>query len=616
MGFKRGGSSMLGQTRGQLTIFIIIAIVIVALVFGYLFLSGIISVQGIPPSIQPAYTSFLTCLEEDTLAGISVLESQGGYISAPEFEPGSTYMPFSSQLNFLGNSIPYWYYVSGNNIQKEQVPSRGDMENQLADFVEARIRGCNLRSYYDEGFLINMQEPEADVNIKDNEVDVSLSMTLSLEKENDTALVRNHKVSVNSQLGKLYDSAKTVYDEEQKKLFLENYAVDILRLYAPVDGVEVTCSPLIWNADDIFDDVQEAIEANTFAINVDRDEYFNLDLPVDEEVRFLNSRNWPNSFEVAPAETSVLIASPVGNQPGIGVIGFCYVPYHFVYSIKYPVLVQVQSGEEIFQYPMAVVIQGNNPRESLNATAVSTADPELCLYRNTEVQIITKDIQGNPVDAEISYECFGNKCNIGETEGGELTDLFPQCVNGYVHAQAAGYKNARYLFSTVSEGSITVFLQKAYEKNIVLNVGGKPYDSNAIITFTSDDAASTVVYPEQRTVSLAEGQYEIQVHIYRNSSLNIGATTINKCLDVPRSGVLGIFGLTEERCFDIQVPSQLVSNALAGGGTQKYFVLESELINSDTMEIDAESLPVPNTIDQLQDNYLLFESKGLIIAFR
>ena len=103
---------------GQVTIFIIIAILLVAGVVAYFFLRGSLIKTPIPENVQPIYTSFLSCLEDDTSTGISILQSQGGYIFLPEFEPGSRYMPFSSQLNFLGNPIPYWYYVSGNNIQR------------------------------------------------------------------------------------------------------------------------------------------------------------------------------------------------------------------------------------------------------------------------------------------------------------------------------------------------------------------------------------------------------------------------------------------------------------------------------------------------------------------
>ena len=261
-------------------------------------------------------------------------------------------MPFSSQLNFLGNPIPYWYYVSGNNIQKEQVPTKKEMETQLEEFIEERINDCNFNDYYEQGFEISLAEPKASSTIKDGEVEIDLNMNLNIVFGNESATVKNHKVVIKSKLENLYDSAVKVYEHEQETLFLEEYAVDILRSYAPVDGVEITCSPLVWNANKVFDELQEAIEANTLAIEtgVDSDDYFKVDLPVDEEVRFLNSRNWPNSFEVSPSEGIILMANPVGNQPGLGIIGFCYAPYHFVYSVKYPVLVQVSDGDEIFQY--------------------------------------------------------------------------------------------------------------------------------------------------------------------------------------------------------------------------------------------------------------------------
>ncbi len=604
---------------GQVTIFIIIAILIIAGIGAYFILRTTLTKTDIPENIEPIYTTFLTCLEEDTLTGINVLQSQGGYISLPEFEPGSEYMPFSSQLNFLGNPIPYWYYVSGNNIQKEQIPTETEMEQQLESFIEGRINNCNFNSYYDQGFEISLLESEAKATIKDNEVRVKLNANLNISIGNEGILIKDHKITVKSELGDLYDSAKKIYEEEQENLFLEEYAIDILRLYAPVDGVEITCSPFIKNADEIFDELQEAIEVNTLALNtkVDADGYFILDVSVKEEVRFLNSRNWPHSFEVMPSEENLLIANPVGNQPGLGIMGFCYVPYHFVYSMKYPVLVQVYSGDEIFQFPMAVVIQNNNPRQSLNVTAIESVVPELCQYKNSEIEINVVSKQGNPVrEAQISYECFGNKCNIGETEAGRLSENFPQCVNGYVIAKAEGFKDSKYLLSTVSPGSLTVIMDQLYNKNIQLKIDGVNYNENAIIYFVSDDFTKTVLYPEQRIVELAEGQYEVHVYIYRDSSISIGETTTEQCMEIPKSGVLGAFGLKEEKCFEIEVPEQIISQALVGGGKQKYYILESELIGFSTIEIDTKSFSVPETIEQLQINHLLFETKGLEIGFR
>ncbi len=602
--------------RGQVTVFIIIAIVIVGAVAIFFSLRGGLRTSEIPASIEPAYTSFLSCLEDDTLVGVGILESQAGYIELPDFEPGSVYMPFSSQLNFLGHPIPYWYYVSGNNIQKEQIPTKEEIENQIGKFIEGEIRKCRFDSYNEQGFEISLGEPKAKVNVLDEEIEVDLDLDFGVNIEEDSALVRNHKITVKSRLGALYDSAKKIYEEEQKNLFLEEYAVDTLRLYAPVDGVELTCSPLIWNAEEVFDELQEAIEVNTLALGTESgDDYFLLDFPVDEEVRFINSKRWPNSFEVLPSEESLLIANPIGNQPGLGALGFCYVPYHFVYNVRYPILVQVGSGEEIFQFPVAIVLQNNNPREALEASAIETTVPELCKFKNTKIQVNTFDTRLNPVETDISYECFGTKCNIGKTQEGELNEDFPQCVNGFIVAKAEGFVDSRYLFSTVNSGSIEVILERLYATNVDLKLDGISYNRDAIITFVSNDLSKTVVYPGQRTVELGEGRYEVQVYIYGDSSITIGATTIEQCIEVPK-GVLGVFGLTREKCFDIEVPEQIISNALAGGGKQDYFILESDLSGGKTLEINAESLPSPDTIEQIQDNHLSFETKGLDITFK
>ncbi|MFC1710586.1 hypothetical protein ACFLZJ_00285 [Nanoarchaeota archaeon] len=603
---------------GQVTIFIIIAIILVAAFALFLTLRGSTSVQQIPSSIEPVYTSFLSCLEEYSLVGISILETQGGYIEPPDFEPGSPYMPFSSQLDFLGNPVPYWYYVSGNNIQKEQVPSKSEIESQLGDYIDSRIRDCNFDSYYDQGFEIDLGEPKTEVNIRGSSVEVELDLNMGVEILEDNVFIKDHDVVVSSELGNLYDSAVEIYNHEQETLFLENYTIDVLRLYAPVDGVELSCSPMVWSANEVFLELQDALEANILSLKTqgsDKD-YFKVDVDVNQDVRFLTSQTWPYTYEVEPSEDNILIAKPVGNQPGLGIIGFCYVAYHFVYDVKYPVLVQIFDGDEIFQFPMAIVIQGNNPREPLEGTAVLLGVPEVCENKNTPIDVRVYDTKLNTLNARISYECLGVQCSIGDTSGGILSDNFPQCVNGFVRASAEGYEDERVLLSTVEPGSVSLLLEKLFEIDVELDLEGVDYNGEAIIHFISEDTTETIAYSSQRKVELSEGQYEIQVEIYEDTSLELGETSSEECIDVPRTGVLGIFGLTEERCFEIEIPAQLVSNALAGGGKQNYYMLESELENSNTVVINAESLPEPDSLAQLQDNYLLVEGKTLDIMFK
>ena len=603
--------------RGQITIFIIVAILIVGGIVTYLVLRDNLSVTNVPASVQPVYTNFLSCVEEQTLIGINLLESQAGYIELPDFVQGSTYMPFSSQLNFLGNPIPYWYYVSGNNIQNEQIPTEQDMEESLGDFIDSRISNCDFGDYYEEGFEISLGESKTTVDIKDGAVTMKMDLDLSITKGEDSVVVSTHNVEVKSNLFSLYNSALTVYEKEQSELFLENFGLDILRLYAPVDGVEITCSPLVWSAEEIFSDLKEAIETNTLALSTEEpttsdEKYFYIDANVNDGVRFINSQDWVYSFEVLPSEGNSLIADPVGNQEGLGTLGFCYVPYHFVYDLKYPVLVQVYDGDETFQFPLAVVIDGNQARNSLDTTALEI-DNEFCNDMNSLTSVNIYDSDLNPVEAKISYECFGTTCDIGETAAGVLQSEFPQCVNGFIIVSADGFQEKKYQYSSVDEGSISLILNKLYELEIDLNLGGSAYIQDALIYFVSDDDSIVVNYPDKTKVNLSDGDYTVSVYAYRNSSIQFQETTTEECIEVSSSGLGGFLGFTEEKCFEVTVPAQVITNVLAGGGQENYSFSDGVLKSSGTIQINADTFSVPTTIEGVQNNYLLFEESGLEI---
>ncbi len=621
---------------GQVTIFVIIAIIIVAGVGAYFVFRGSLSQEEIPVEMQPIYEKFLSCIEEETKTGINLLESQGGYIYTNEidFESGSKFSPFSSHLNFLGNPIPYWYYISGNNLQRENVPSISDMEKDLEKYLQESIGNCNFDNFHEKGFQIiqDVENFQVNADIKEDKVLIDANLGLQISRGEERILVKNHEVFINSKLGKLYSDAMEIYEYEQDTLFLENYGVDFLRTYAPVDGVEIDCSPKTWNAEEIFDDLEEAIESNTIALRNSEgnyelknkySKYFVVDIPVDSEVRFLNSRNWPSSFSVSPSKGPLLIAEPVGNSQGLGILGFCYVPYHFVYDMKYPVLVQVYEysdlGMEIFQFPLAVVIDGNMPRESLDASAVQGSGEieNFCQYNNSQVQVNVNDESLNPVDsAEIFYECSGTDCYIGKTDSsGELNIGFPDCVNGRIVARAPGYEESEEIFSSVDGGEIELRLNKEYSLDVDLSFSGSEKPGNSIISFNKEDSGSkTIIYPEQTRVNLSEGQYTIEVMSYRDSSLVLEGQTYEQCVEVPREGIGSLMGLTKEECYDVEIPKTEISNALAGGGTQNYYMLESDL-EKGKINIRAKKLPIPVNLEQLQENYDSYESQGLGVSF-
>ena len=610
--------------KGQVTIFIIIAVLIVAGIALFFLLKDRITLGTIPADFKSIEDYFLDCIQENMQYGVAVLGQQGGYINVPQFEPGSEYAPFSNMLDFQGFPVPYWYYVSGNNLIKEQVPSRTEMQNQLADFVRGQAGRCDFSSFESQGFNISLDIKSTSVKINNLDVQTNVNANLVISKGNEKATVSQHNVKVDSKLGKFYSKALEIYNKEKKEMFLENYAVDVLRLYAPVDGVELSCAPKVWMKQNVDKDIKEALEANMQAIKlkgsyyVDSDKYFVQDIQTDEAVNFLYSRDWPTRIETWDSNNGVMMAEPVGLQAGLGILGFCYVSYHFVYDVFYPVLIQIYDNKEMFQFPVAVVINKNKPREALPTTFIGEFEPELCKYKVQDVTVYTYNTNLEAIEADISFNCLRQTCNIGKTkiEGNEaiLQEKFPQCVNGYVIAKANEYAYKKYLISTNQEVTANIILDKLYNLSIDFKVNSQATSDNAVISFVSADNSQTIVWPEQKIIKLSEGLYNVSVYVYRNSSITLPAMKKEQCVEVPKEGLAGILGATEEKCFNVDLPSQQISNVISGGGKASEYVIESQL-EKGKIEINVEGFDLPRSLEQLQDSYGLLEVKPVYINF-
>ncbi|GAF78219.1 unnamed protein product, partial [marine sediment metagenome] len=268
------GNKLLSKSkRSQATVFIILAIVIVVGIGIFFSLRKGIFPSSIPNELDQVYDYYLSCIEEEALLGVDILGQQGGYIEKPEFIPGSEYMPFSNQLDFFGTGVPYWYYVSGNGIIDENVPSKTKMQEQLDEYIEEMLNECDFSSFEQQGFEIEIKEAVANSFIKDSSVNVKIKQDLSINFGEISWRKTSHSIDVNSQLGKFYNLAKTIYSKERNDLFLEIYGIDVLRNYAPVDGVELTCAPKVWIQNEIKEDLKNALESNVQAIKLKGDYY-------------------------------------------------------------------------------------------------------------------------------------------------------------------------------------------------------------------------------------------------------------------------------------------------------------------------------------------------------
>jgi len=611
--------------KGQIAIYVIVALVIVAGILVFFFVRGRFMISEVPAEFVPIYEFYESCIEYEAESAADLAGSQGGGIFLDDYVPGSEYAPFSSHLNFLGFPVPYWFYVSGNGLVMEDVPTESEIEREMERFIEERVNDCDFEEFYARGYYVELGEPEVKVEIEDERLVVDVNAAVvATNGEGVSARRTEHSVDVNSKFGKFFEIAKRIYAEEREGAFLEDYALDVLNIYAPVDGVELDCGAVVWTTSEVVDDLKDGLEANIGAIKLDGDyyklsekrrEYYVIDEEVDESVNFLYSGNWPTKVEIHGADDEIMIARPVGNQAGASLMGFCYVPYHFVYDISFPVVIQVYDDEEIFQFPVAVIIDDNLPRKAeFGELVLEEEEDEVCDFKTEEIEVSLFDVNLNPVDGEISYVCFDNQCSLGKTVNGKFVGGAPACYNGYLDVRAEGYVDTRQLFSSNSKSVANIILDREHEVEVDLRVGGEEFDGTAVVLFAGERSASAVL-PGFDSVTLSEEQYNVTVYVYGDSEITIPASTERQCHDVPRTGLLGLFGAVREECFDVTIPETKIENALIGGGESEIYILESEL-REGRVTVDVDRLPTPKSLQDLQYNFEAFSDKNVRLTFR
>jgi hypothetical protein len=352
------------------------------------------------------------------------------------------------------------------------------------------------------------------------------------------------------------------------------------------------------------------VEGSYYSLSSSERNYFveAIDEKIDENVNFMYSPDWPTRIEIYGDR----VVNPVGLQEGMGILGFCYVPYQLIYDINFPVLVQIYDNNEIFQFPVGVVISKNQARQSLSSLEGSSIDSPVCEFYNQPLKVYTYDFELNPVEARIQFKCLNSICNIGETEIVESDAVFegnfPQCVNGYILASAEGYADAKYQISTNEESVANIVMSKKY--NLSLDLGNV---KKALVSFVSEDYSATALYPDMKSVELIEGYYNISVYAYENSSLKFPAINERRCVDVPETGLAGIFGAETEKCFDINIPETEVSYAVVGGGKAEEYFTENNLRDSREININVPLFGLPRSLDDLQANQMSAEEERVYI---
>ena len=647
------------KKKGQVTTFIIIGAIILLIVGGTFVVRNYVlksviereleKAEAVPLQIKPVKAQLESCLNQITMEGVKQLEAQGGYIDIPvDPVPATPVNPFSNKLQVVpGLEVPYWFYETSNGVQKTQVPSKEEMQNQLASYINNNFLTCvtNLTSYTSSGYeFTEEKQPISKVLIQSDSVVVEVDYPLSITLKDLTFDLKKHFAKFDSSLFDLYQSASNILKKENSENFFDERTIDMLAVYSevPFSGIDFDCMQKIWSKRNVTENLKRIISTNIAFVVVKGTQYTLLDESYkyfefdagrvkNANVNFMYSPSWPITVDITPSDGDLLksdtTAKALKEVSSLASL-FCVNTYNFIYDVKYPILATLTSQNgEVFNFATMVIIKNNQPKQNKMELPVYETQPVLCENPVTKTTVYTlapdengilKDVYG----ADVSFKCFSQECPIGKSDLDEigqasLTADFPACINGAIIAEKEGYYKAKQIVSTNYPSTIAVVLEPFYKNKINIKVIDKdtgavrdPYSSETVIVELKNkdnDYSTSLVYPsESNEIDLVIGNYNIKSYIIANSTwpIQIEGQKITKCIKTPTTNILGLF-FEQERCIDTDIPDIFVNQIIKGGASFDFNFERSLLASNKEINIYTMADRMPTNYSDLS---LAFES--------
>ncbi len=184
---------------GQVTIFIILAVLIVASVALFFTLRGTLQEdqEAVSSEVAPIQNYVQECLEDVSLEVISVVAARGGYYSLVE---GKYYENWG-----------FSYYKIGD---KNYVPSKKFIENEIAENVKRNLINCtgNFSEFLE--YEVKSKKISSSVTIEQDEIFIDVKYPLLIKRGESISEIEDFEFRKVTPFGRLYEASKEYVESE------------------------------------------------------------------------------------------------------------------------------------------------------------------------------------------------------------------------------------------------------------------------------------------------------------------------------------------------------------------------------------------------------------------
>lgn len=239
-------------SKGQVTLFIIIGIILIIALGGVLYYYGEEAVVteetlrgALTPDTEVFYDYVVSCMEQIGEDGINIMGQKGGYIErrfmSNQFHPteaeGVALSPGSDLV------VPYWYYMKGDDRCQHKCPFDSQvpllsgpdpmsMENQLDDYMNKNLGSCleGFKPFKEEGWNVKTGDLNVTSTITEEGVNLYLTYLSEFERSGQKLSLDKYVTTVDVRLKQAYELATSLTTREKEHNYLENGIYQLISL--------------------------------------------------------------------------------------------------------------------------------------------------------------------------------------------------------------------------------------------------------------------------------------------------------------------------------------------------------------------------------------------------
>lgn len=229
--------------RSQVTIFIIIAMLIVFAIILFFILRGSLNIPGVTTKTPDINAEMQSCTKNAVLQAINIILPRGGYLNPENYKL------------YENDKVAYLCYQSlyYKPCVNQQPAYLEHLKGEIKSYISEKIEDCFYKiqqDYRDKGYSFDMTASEISVNLNPKQVNVNINKEIKISKNSENRIIKEFEIKIDSPIYDLAVVANEIINQEAKFCYFEYLGYMLLYPSYKISKTDINGETKIYKIED------------------------------------------------------------------------------------------------------------------------------------------------------------------------------------------------------------------------------------------------------------------------------------------------------------------------------------------------------------------------------